>query len=246
MPTPLRVLQRTLAALMALLLLGPALAQTPQEGATFRTISPPQPSGSPGKIEVIEFFSYACPHCAHFYPLLESWAAKQPKDVVVRKVPVGFNRDAWINLQRAYYALQASGDLDKLDGALFHAIHEEHLQLFDEQSLADWVGKNGGHADKFAAAYVSFGVNNQTVQADTMMEKYGVEAVPSLAVNGRYVVVTTVQEEHQALIDMLTNTDQLIARVRAEQAAKPAAAKSAAGKTGAVNAPAGKTGAAAN
>ena len=178
-------------------------------------------------------FPYACPHCAHFYPLLESWLAKQPKDVVLRKVPVGFNRDLWVNLQRAYYALQASGDLEKLDGKLFHAIHEEHLQLFDEQSLTDWVGKNGGHADKFAAAYTSLGVNTQTVQADTMAERYGIEGVPSLAVNGQYVAVSIAQVEQQSLTERLANTDQLIARVRGEQAAKPASAKSATRKTSA-------------
>lgn len=227
------VLQRLLSGVLTLLVLGPALAQAPQEGTTFRTINPPQPTGSPGKIEVVEFFSYACPHCAHFYPLLESWIAKQPKDVVLRKVPVGFNRDVWINLQRAYYAMQASGDLARLDGALFHAIHEEHLQVFDEQSLTDWVAKNGGHADKFAADYTSLGVNTQTVQADTMAERYAIEAVPSLAVNGQYVAIFTAQEEPQALTQMLANTDQLIARVRAERAAKAPAGKTTAGSTAA-------------
>src|SRR5215470_872634 len=107
MPTPHRLLQQTLGTLVSMLLLMPIPGQA-QEGTTFRTISPPQPTSSPGKIEVIEFFSYGCPHCAHFYPMLESWLAKQPKDVVLRKVPVGFNRDLWVNLQRAYYALQAS------------------------------------------------------------------------------------------------------------------------------------------
>jgi len=232
MPTPHRLLQQTLGTLVSMLLLMPIPGQA-QEGTTFRTISPPQPTSSPGKIEVIEFFSYGCPHCAHFYPMLESWLAKQPKDVVLRRVPVGFNRDLWINLQRAYYALQASGDLDALDGKLFHAIHEEHLQLFDEQSLTDWVGKNGGHADKFAAAYTSLGVNTQTVQADTMAERYGIEGVPSLAVNGQYVAVSTAQVEQQSLTERLAHTDELIARVRAEQPAKPASAKSATGKVGA-------------
>ena len=227
-----RVFQPALGTLAALLLLVPVLGHA-QEGTTFRTINPPQPTSSPGKIEVTEFFSYACPHCAHFYPMLESWLAKQPKDVVLRKVPVGFNRELWVNLQRAYYALQASGDLEKLDGKLFHAIHEERLPLFDEQSLADWVGKNGGNADKFAAAYVSFGVNNQTVQADTLVEKYGVDGVPTLAVNGQYVAITTATDEQKALTETLANADKLIAQVRAAQAAKPAAAKSVAGKTGA-------------
>ena len=71
------------------------------------------------------------------------------------------------------YALQVSGDLDKLDEALFRAIHDEHLQLFDASSLTDWVAKNGGHAEQFAAAYSSFGVNNQTVQADQLVAGFG-------------------------------------------------------------------------
>ncbi|TLY76193.1 MAG: thiol:disulfide interchange protein DsbA/DsbL [Gammaproteobacteria bacterium] len=178
------------------------------EGTDYRRIEPPQPTDSPGKIEVIEFCSYMCPHCKEFYPLVSTWAAKLPRNVVFRRVPVGFNRPAWINLARAYYALQVSGDLDKLDGALFHAIHDEHLQLFDEQSLADWVGKNGGHEEQFAAAYASFGVNNQTVQADQLAEKYGIEAVPTLTVNGEYLVMA------QTFAEMLLNTDRLIAQAQ--------------------------------
>ena len=189
------------------------------EGTDYRKVEPRQPTDSPGKIEVIEFFSYACPHCNEFYPLVSTWQAKLPKNVVFRRVPVGFNRAAWINLARAYYALQASGDLDKLDGALFHGIHEERLQLFDEPSLTDWVGKSGGHAEQFAAAYSSFGVNNQTVQADQLAEKYGIEAVPTMAVNGEY------QAMGKNLAEMLLNTDRLIARAQSEALTKGSGAK---------------------
>ncbi len=189
------------------------------EGTDYRKIEPPQPTDSPGKIEVIEFFSYMCPHCNEFYPLVSTWEAKLPRNVVFRRVPVGFDRAAWINLARAYYALQASGDLGKLDGALFHAIHEEHLQLFDEQSLTDWVGKNGGHAEQFAAAYTSFGVNNQTVRADQMVEKYGIGAVPTMTVNGEY------QAMGKNLAEMLLNTDRLIAQAQTESLTKGSTAK---------------------
>jgi protein dithiol oxidoreductase (disulfide-forming) len=189
------------------------------EGTDYRKLDPPQPTMSPGKIEVIEFFSYMCPHCSEFYPLVTTWAAKLPRNVVFQRVPVGFNRPAWINLARAYYALQASGDLDKLDGPLFHAIHEEHLQLYDEQSLAGWVGKNGGNADKFAAAYTSFGVNNQTVQADQMVEHYRIEAVPTMAVNGEYLAMG------KTLAEILASTDRLIAQVQTEARAADTPAK---------------------
>jgi thiol:disulfide interchange protein DsbA len=209
---------RNCALTLALWVLSVAVHAQGVEGTDYRKIEPPQPTISPGKIEVIEFFSYMCPHCNEFYPLVTTWAAKLPKNVVFRRVPVGFNRPPWINLARAYYALQASGDLDKLDGALFRAIHEEHLQLFDEPSLAEWVAKNGGNADKFAAAYTSFGVNNQTVQADQLVENYRIEAVPTMAVNGEY------QAMGKNLAEILANTDRLIAQVQTEaRAAGPTA-----------------------
>jgi thiol:disulfide interchange protein DsbA len=209
---------RNCALTLTLWVLSVAVHAQGVEGTDYRKIEPPQPPMSPGKIEVIEFFSYMCPHCNEFYPLVTTWAAKLPKNVVFRRVPVGFNRPPWINLARAYYALQASGDLDKLDGALFRAIHEEHLQLFDEPSLADWVAKNGGNADKFAAAYTSFGVNNQTVQADQLVENYRIEAVPTMAVNGEY------QAMGKNLAEILANTDRLIAQVQTEaRAAGPTA-----------------------
>jgi len=220
MLTSHRALARALAALAAALVLNCAAAQTLEEGKTFRKVVPRQPTASPGKIEVVEFFSWGCPHCAHFYPLLHAWLAKQPKDVVLRRVPVGFNNEGWINLQRAFYALQASGDLERLDGPLFHAIHEEHLQLVDEERLADWVAKNGGNADKFSAAYTSFGVNSQTVQADQMAERFQIDSVPTLAVDGAYVAMADPSPgELPYLTALLANTDKLIARVRAERAA---------------------------
>jgi thiol:disulfide interchange protein DsbA len=210
---------RNCALTLALWVLSVAAYAQGVEGTDYRKIDPPQPTMSPGKIEVIEFFSYMCPHCNEFYPLVTTWAAKLPKNVVFRRVPVGFNRPPWINLARAYYALQASGDLDKLDGPLFRAIHEEHLQLFDEPSLGEWVAKNGGNADKFAAAYTSFGVNNQTVQADQLVETYRIEAVPTMAVNGEY------QAMGKNLAEILANTDRLIAQVQTEARAAGTPAK---------------------
>jgi len=191
-----------------------ARAQT--EATDYKVLPVPQPTESPGKIEVIEFFSYGCPHCAEFFPLLSSWLGSLPKDVVLRRVPVGFNRPAWVNLQRAYFALQASGDLAKLDGALFHAIHQEQLPLFEEQALEEWVGKSGGHADKFASAYASFGVNSLTVQADKMTEDYQVTSIPTMVVNGKYVA------QGNTFSELIASTDKLIAKARAERA--PAAA----------------------
>ena len=219
---PIRPALLVLAALAVSLPAACGAAAQPVEGTNYRTISPAQPSSNPAKIEVIEFFSYGCPHCAHFFPVVNDWLKTLPKDVTFRRVPVGFERPPWVNLERTYYALQATGDLARLDGALFNAIHEQHQQLFDEESLGDWVGKNGGSAEKFAAAYVSFGVNNQTAQADKMASDYQITSIPTMVVDGKYAALG------DSFPDIIANTNELIAKVRAEHAAgaKAHAAKS--------------------
>jgi thiol:disulfide interchange protein DsbA len=205
-----------LAALLAVTAVTPACAQA-VAGREYRELPTPQPTASPGKIEVLEFFSYGCPHCNEFYPLLNAWLAKQSKDVVFRREAVSLGHQMWVNLARAYYALKSTGDLMKLDAALFHALHEEHLPLIDEPSLADWVGKRGGNAEKFAAAYTSFGVNNQTVQADAMVQTYTIEGIPAVIIDGRYLVLGDSHEE------MIANADKILAMVR--NAARHPAAK---------------------
>jgi len=91
------------------------------------------------------------------------------------------------------------------------------------------VGKEGGDAAKFADAYVSFGINNQTVQADQMAEDYGIDAVPTLVVNGRYVVISPSQaaDEEATFRELLARTDKVIALARAS-APKAAPASTAA------------------
>lgn len=230
MPTRIPFLTLAVSSLTAAALLAgaPARAQL-VAGRDYRELTPPRPTSSPGKIEVVEFFSYACPHCAKFNPLVTAWVAKQPKDVVFRRVAVSYGRPQWMNLARTYYSLAANGNLTKLDAALFRAIHEEQRNLFDEQSIADWVAQQGGDATQFANAYVSFGVNNQTVQADQMAEDYAIDAIPALAVAGRYVVIspTEAADEEQTFRELLVLTDKVIAMVRASmpRAAPPVRAK---------------------
>ena len=235
-PRSLRALAQVLC-LLTMVLVAPAPRAALEEGKNFRTLVPPQPTSQRNKIEVVEFFSYGCPHCARFYPLLSAWVAKLPPDVLFRRVPVGFGRDPWINLQRAYYALDATGDLARLDGPLFHALHEERRPLYDAASLAEWVGRNGGDADKFTDAYVSLAVNKESFQADQMAQEFRIEGVPSLGIDGRYVThAEALPDEEQALKGLLANADELIERVRNERAAaqpaapEPKAPKAASGR----------------
>jgi thiol:disulfide interchange protein DsbA len=208
-------IRNSLIALALVVLSVPALAAV-TAGTEYRAIDPPQHSDSVGKIEVLEFFSYGCPHCNEFYPLISAWAAKLPKDVVFKRVATGLGRTAWTNLAKTYYALEATGDLTRLDAPLFHAIHEEHQPLFDEKAISQWVGQHGVDTAKFNTAFESFGVNTRLNQAEDMVEKYKVDGVPALAVDGKYLILGSSFEQ------MLANTDGVIAKIRADRAAAAA------------------------
>jgi thiol:disulfide interchange protein DsbA len=183
-------------------------------GRDYQTLATSMPTDSPGRIEVLEFFSYGCPHCFDLHPLVSRWSAQLPKDVVFKRVATGFGRPAWNNLAKAYYALQATGNFARLDTPLFDAVQKQRLPLVDKQSIVAWVAKQGVDAGTFAAAFDSFSVNNKVNQAEDLTRKYRVEAVPTLAVGGRYIVLGRTHEE------ALKIADQLIAKVKAENGRK--------------------------
>jgi protein dithiol oxidoreductase (disulfide-forming) len=207
------LIRSTLVALVFVALSLPLRAAGLIEGTDYRTLDPPQHSDSPpGKIEVLEFFSWGCPHCKEFNPLITKWAEKAPKDVVLKRVATGMGRTAWTNLARAYYALESLGVAESLNDPIFRAIHEEHQPLFDEGAITAWVGKHGVDQAKFRTAFDSFGVNTQLNQAEQMVENYKVEGVPGLAVGGKYIVLGNSYEE------MIAHLDAVVAKVRAERA----------------------------
>jgi len=208
-------IRNSLIALALVVLSVPTFAAV-TAGTDYRVIDPPQHPDSVGKIEVIEFFSYGCPHCNEFYPLISAWAAKLPKDVVFKRVATGLGRTAWTNLAKTYYALEATGDLARLDAQIFHAIHEEHQPLFDEKAISQWVGQHGVDTAKFNTAFESFGVNTKLNQAEEMVENYKVDGVPALSVDGKYLILGSSFEQ------LLANADGVIAKVRADRAAAAA------------------------
>jgi protein dithiol oxidoreductase (disulfide-forming) len=176
-------------------------------GHDYVVLSTPQRQESNGKIEVVEFFSWGCPHCFEFYPKLSRWLSTLPKDASFKRVPVGLGHPEWEALGKAYYALQSTGDVDRLDSQIFEDIHKNHVWLYDEQSITTWVGKHGVDVVKFTAAFRSFNVNISAGQAEQRAEVYRIPGVPTLAVAGKYTV-----DGDQA--KMLSTSDQLIAMER--------------------------------
>lgn len=196
-------------ALFALAL--PASAQT---AGQYVAIVPAQASDNPAKIEVVEFFSYGCPHCSDFHPTVSKWSAKLPADVVFRRVPVSFGRAQWASLSKLYYALEATGDLAKLDGAVFHALHEKGLKLYDDKSIAEWVSAQGVDARKFADAYNSFGVVSKVKRGDQLAQASKIQGVPALAVDGKYLMINDGIKDYAELV---ARTDKVIDKVRSER-----------------------------
>ena len=212
-----RLFSATSASLVASALLGPTGAAWsqgpgPVEGKDFTRLEPPQPVREAGKIEVLEFFSYACPHCSSFEPTLDAWARQLPADVVLRRVPVPFLMNAE-NFQRTYYALETLGLVPTVQQKVFRAIHIDRQRLEKPEAIAAFVGKNGGDEAKFLAAFKSFSVATSVNRAKKAVADYKVESVPMLVINGRYVTSPSMAG---GAVQTLTVADQLIQRSRAK------------------------------
>jgi len=189
------------------------------QNAPYAQIVPVQSTDDPAKIEVIEFFSYGCPHCADFNPLLTSWAAKQQGDVVLKKVPITFGRAAWANIAKLYYTLEITGDLHRLESDVFKAIHVERQNLFEENALTEWAVKKGVDAKKFTETFNSFGIMSKVKRGDQLAQAYKIQGVPALAVEGKYLV------GGRDFNDTLAITDSLITKARTEKSGKTSSKK---------------------
>jgi len=190
-----------------------ALAQAgnPRAGVDFRTLDRVAPVDAPaGKIEVIEFFWYGCPHCNAFEPVLAQWVKALPADVVFKRVPIAF-QPGFVPQQQLFYALEAMGLVDKLHTQVFAAIHRDRLMLVSPADISAWVVKQGVDATAFASQFNSFSVVAKARRASQLMDAYQVEGVPALGVAGRFY---TDGELTRAMDRALQVTAFLISEVR--------------------------------
>lgn len=158
----------------------------PIQGTDFTLVNPPQQPTTQGKVEVIEFFSYGCPHCFHMFPVLSDWKKTLPANAVLVKVPVSLGHREWGQLVRAYYTLERTGDLERLDAALFEAIHVKGQQLYDLDALAAWAAQNGVDNKKFRNEFTSQEVSQKALWAEQMARDYKISGIPTITVAGKY------------------------------------------------------------
>jgi len=171
---------------------------------------PQATSVGPGKIEVLEFFWYGCPHCYHFEPYIEAWKKSLPPDVVFIRVPADFN-PLWEIHARAYYTAELLGILDQVHRPLFDAIHKEHRRLFSQQALAEYFTQFGVSASVFNNTYSSYAVNNRIAQAKQLVAAYHIDGVPTMIINGKYMTSVSITGSPASTIRVV---NQLIAQER--------------------------------
>ncbi len=160
-------------------------------GVNYTPLVPAQPTNvPPGKVEVVEVFWYGCPHCSALEPFIQSWLKNKPDYVQFVRVPV-----MWGPVHRAharlFYILQSLGRED-LHSKVFDTIHKDHNMLVSNDEAAtrkmqlDFATANGIKAADFNKAWDSFAVNADLQRAEQLTQRYHVEGVPLIVVNGKY------------------------------------------------------------
>jgi len=184
------------------------------EGKEYTRLKNPQPVETGKKIEVIEFFSYGCPHCNDLEPYLDAWLAKLPPDVQFRRVPVMFQQ-RWEGLARIYYTLDAMGEETRLSPEVFKAIHVNNIPLYQDKAFFDWAASKGLDRNKVQETYNSFAVTSKFNRAKSLASAYNIQSVPTVVVDGKFITASDRVGTHAQLPGAI---DALVAKARAERA----------------------------
>ena len=199
------------AALVAASLFGVTAQAAEAPAAPYVELSNPVPVAVPGKIEVVELFWYGCPHCYAFEPVINPWVEKLPSDVNFVRIPAMFG-GPWDAHGQMFLTLEAMGVEHKVHNAVFEAIQKQGKRLTKPEEMADFVATQGVDKDKFLATFNSFAIQGQIKQAKELAQKYGVQGVPTLIVNGKYRFDLGTTGGPEATLNV---ADQLIAKERA-------------------------------
>jgi thiol:disulfide interchange protein DsbA len=158
-----------------------------EEGTHYVELTIPVKVRDSSKIEVTEYFSYGCPHCYQFEPLLTNWQKSLPSDVVFNRTPAIWNQDYQVYAQ-TYYAAEAMKMTDKMHLPLFDAVQNQRRRLNDPKEMAVFFSEFGVDPMDFAKVYQSFGIRASLQQAEARGRAYRSSGVPAIIVNGKYRV----------------------------------------------------------
>jgi len=192
-----------------------AVTASAQASREVTPIDPPVLTPNDGTVEVLEFFSYGCIHCANLEPALAEWKRKLPPDVKFRAVPSGINLMG-LDEVSLFYSLEAMGQLDRLHRRIFEALHNDRAMLGHRPTLLKWLEKQGVNPAQYESVEKSFSVNSKVMRGRNVMSQYKVTATPAIVVNGRFQVTQV-----GGASNMFATVDRLIAEARAANAPAP-------------------------
>lgn len=194
----------------SLIFLLTALAQpvTAAQGQRYEPIDPPVPTESEGKVEVVEFFWYGCPHCYHLEPALDEWLKRKPENVAFRRIPAPLN-PRWMPHSRFFYAAELMGVGEELHKPLFDAMHRDKKRIRSKEDLIRFAVQHGVDETEFRSAWDSFPVELKVQRARKLAARYKLTGVPALGINGKYKTGTGMVHSYPQVIEVL---DELVAR----------------------------------
>lgn len=184
-------------------------------GIDYAVLPNPVPTRvDPGKVEVVEMFWYGCPHCYQFEPHIQKWLKNKPEAAEFIRVPATLN-PTWLPHARAYYAAESLDAVDKLHEPLFHAIHEQRRRIATEDGPVRFAAAQGIDEVAFTKAMDSFYVNNKLRQSVDLGQKYRLDGVPMVIVNGKYKITGAMAGGYKRMIEII---DYLVAKEAAQSA----------------------------
>jgi thiol:disulfide interchange protein DsbA len=196
------------------------------EGTHYFRVAPAQPTSTPGKVEVLEVFSYACPACNHFEPAIDKLKAALPAGAQMAYLPASFNpQEDWPVFQRAFLTAQSLGVAEKTHDAMYDAVWSKGtLAIVDKatghllpkqptiEDMAGFYAHYGVKEADFLATAKSFGIDSQMRRADQQVMDEQVMSTPTLIVNGKYRLTPQSAGGVQQMIDLAL---YLVAREKA-------------------------------
>lgn len=204
-------------ALLLLMFCGAAAAQglvsRYVEGEHYKVAETPVPQPDDGKVHVVEFFLYSCPHCYHLEPGLAKWRKTLPDDVDFSRVPVLFGAGGQ-KYARLYYTAEQLGVLEDVHGKIFDAIHKDGQRLLSESAMRDFMEGQGVDGARFAKVFESEAISDKVREAGETMRAYQVRATPSMGVAGRYYVSGRTAGNNDRMFDVV---DYLIRKTRSQK-----------------------------
>ncbi|KQQ33801.1 disulfide bond formation protein DsbA [Duganella sp. Leaf126] len=222
----MRVLKYAVSAMLmsAVVLSASASPADPKNGVEYRTLSTPQQADAK-KVEVIEFFDYACPHCYALDPSLQAWVKKQGNNIVFKRVHIS-RTGTDLPQQKMFYTLESMGLMnDAMNTKIFNEMHVNRNRMNRDELVFDFIAKQGVDRQKFIDTYRGFGVQGHVRKATSMMETYGVDSWPMFAIDGKYVTSPAMSDEGaksatteaQLQAQGLQVMDVLVAKAKAEK-----------------------------